>query len=270
LALAWVLAAAAGEHLMPLRRSLALATACLLVAAPLVYWRWEGAEEGEEEGPPEAEEVLFKYEASFTYLGSKENLPLMGYDVLFPCPTVDNEPVITKENLRWQLWGPVNNWLVLEVDNNNVIQFVEQRENQPYPWEDNWGFIHSYGQPGEPFHKPWLGYLKEYGITWKIILQNDFDNIYPGEMIKSEGYFSLPAELIGSVTLEEDNETVRQENGEVLAGNIIWLNKNEVQAVNVSFQVQLFQKVNDNFTLLERFVRVEENTNAKWIELFLA
>jgi hypothetical protein len=285
LALAWVLAAGAGKHLMPLRRSLALATACLLVAVPLVYWQWEGAEEGEEEGPPEAEEVLFKYEASFTYLSPGENEPLVGYSVLFPCPTVNGEPAITKENLCWQLWGPIDKQLELEVDNNDVIQFIGQRENQPYPWVDIWDLEHSYGLPGEPHHKPWLGYLVEYSVTWKILIQNAFDNLYPGEKLKSIGYFTLPAERAKRVTLEEDNEIVRQENGKVLAHHTIghkwvyfidprdnlptWEMRPENLRIDFSYQVKLLKSVDNNFIVVKNYGRVKNNTpNAEWLELY--
>ncbi len=252
LALAWVLAAAAGEHLMPLRRSLVLATACLVVAAPLVYWQWEG-EEGEGEGPPEAEEVLFKYEASFTYLSSVENESLEGYGVLFPCPTVNGEPVIVKENLHWQLWGPgENDELTLEVDNGEVIRWVGERANSP---PDNDFYL---TWIGKPFHKP--TWREWFSTTWKITMQNDFDNLYRGEMLRSEGYFILLSDQV-------ENTTLRENDSRVLSAHS-WLNDDKIPAADVEFWVRLSKQVNNEFKVVEQFSQIADNaTEGFFLEL---
>jgi hypothetical protein len=89
----------------------AIALVVIVVAAGVfVLLRRGGGGTGDGELPgdnAQAGEVLFKYEASFTYRGSEENLPLVECSVQFPCPTVDGKPMIKQENLRWQLWGPV-------------------------------------------------------------------------------------------------------------------------------------------------------------------
>lgn len=256
LVLAWMLAAATGEHLMPLKHSLALATACLLVTVPLVYWQWEGVEEGEGEGPPEVEEVLFKYEASFTYLNSAENEPLKGYGILFPCPTINGEPVIAKENLHWQLWGPgENDELTLEVDNGEVIRWVGERANSPP--DDNFYFTWF----GKPFHKP--TWREWFGTTWKITIQNDFDNLYRGEMLRSEGYFVLFRE-------QAENTTLRENDSRVLSAQS-WLNDNDIPAANVKFWVRLSKQVDNEFKVVEQFSRIVDNAmEGFFIELYHA
>ena len=290
LGLAWLVAFAVGESLMRARHSLALATICLLVAAPIAWYgsgEKPGVEgEGEEQqgaGEGVTGEVLFKYEASFTYRGSEDNILLMGYLVAFPCPTVDRQPVIKQENLRWQLWGPVEGengarWMELEVDNNYVFQYVGRRkaENFQYPWTDEWGFVHEYGIFGEPYHLPWLGSRRDdYGITWKIDIQNDYDNLYPGEQLRSIGYFALPAEDAERVTLEEDNEIVRQENGLVLATKSLYILDESREPpfvevmIDISFQAKLLRKVDSDFVIIKQYSRELENTGSFFGRRFL-
>jgi len=206
-------------------------------------------------------DVLFKYEASFTYLSSEENLPLVGYSVQFPCPTVEGEPAISKENLRWQLWGQVESdngatWLELEVDNNNVFRWVGQRANSP---PDN----NFYWSPfGTPFHRPSQGMnYWDNTITWKNGFEfTPFDNFYLGERLKSIGYFSLPVENAAKVTLEEKD-------GRVLGAHC-WLNdnlgilegrQNIVLTVKVFISVQLYKQVDNDFEIVEQFDKVAEN-----------
>ncbi len=143
--------------------------------------------------------ILFKYEAEFTYLGSEENKPLQKYGILFPCPTVDNEPVwpepnISSENLKWQLWGRTSEGnLVLEVDDDNTIRPVGDRKLNGFPNYDK--------MAGRPFLGPI--YYSWLNTTWKINIQNDWDNLYPKETILVEGNFSVSIENSEKVTLRE-------------------------------------------------------------------
>jgi len=239
----------------------AIALVVIVAAAgAFVLLKRDGGGTGDGELPgdnAQAGEVLFKYEASFTYRGSAENIPLIGYAIEFPCPTVDGEPVIKRENLRWQLWGPVEGengarWMELEVDNNNdnVFHLVGQRENRPGL---NLPGV-SYGDLGCPYHLLGIGGLSYWdnSITWKITLQNDFDNLYIGETLKSEGYFSLPAENTSRVTLQEND-------GRVLGGFSISWNYDNVQNIDISFSAQLSKQVNNNFETVEQFSKVAEN-----------
>ena len=273
LALAWFVAAVVGRNIVPAPHALALATVCLLVATPAAYvLRGQPSHDTVTPGGDNAQagEVLFKYEASFTYLSSEENVTLMGYYVLFPCPTVDGEPALTADNLRWQLWGPVEGengarWMELEVDNNYIFQRVGLRENIPF--ENRPGF--GYGWPGSPFHLPNNSFITTFGLhgfTWKIVLQNDSDNLYPGEILKSIGSFSVPAEKADKVTLEEDNEIVRQENGKVLAAKSLYILDENGEPVEItldlSFRVKLSKQIENNFVVVKEYSRELENTGS--------
>jgi len=264
----------------------AIALVVIVVAAgAFVLLRRGGGGTGDGELPGDnahAGEVLFKYEASFTYRGSENNVPLMGYLIAWPCPTVDGNPALTRENLRWQLWGPIEGengarGLELEVDNNNVSHFVGMREeNFTYPWTDNWGFVHEYGVFAEPSHAIYT--WEEYGITWKIDIQHNWDNLYPGEQLRSIAYFSLPVENENLVTLEEDNEIVRQENGKVLATKSLGWEVDEngnfvgEKIISISFQVKLSKKVGDDFVVVRSYSRELENISSwmrgRFIELY--
>ena len=223
-------------------------------------------------------DVLFKYEASFTYRSSAENIPLIGYLVLFPCPTVDGEPVLTAENLRWQLWGPVEDengakWLELEVDNNNVFRWVGQRANSP---PDNDFYISPFTKPHDM--KPDNNFIIVYGcygFNWKVFFQNDYDNLYPGEQLRSIGDFAVPASEAAKVTLEEDNEIVRQENGLVLAAKSLGWGEgglSEPIPIDVSYEVRLSEKVGNDFIVVKSYSRTRENILAwgsgGWTELY--
>jgi len=244
----------------------AIALVVIVVAAgAFMLLRRGGGGTGDGELPGDnahAGEVLFKYEASFTYIGSGENLPLVECSVQFPCPTVGGEPALTRENLKWQLWGPVEGengarWLELEVDNNNVFQWVGRRANSP---PDNDFYL---SPLGVPFHLPSNGMnYWDNSITWKISLElSSFDNIYLGEMLKSEGYFSLPAELASNVTLREND-------GRVLSG-LAWRNgvlevwdgrpEDMVLTADISFSVKLLQQVDNSFEVVEEFRKVAED-----------
>jgi len=256
-----------------------IALVVIVVAAGVfVLLRRGGGGTGDGELPgdnAQAGEVLFKYEASFTYRGSENNVPLMGYLVLFPCPTVDGEPALTAENLRWQLWGPVEGengarWLELEVDNNNVFQWVGERASSP---PDNDFYLSPLTKPHDM--KPDNNFIMVYGcygFNWKVFFQNDFDNLYPGEQLRNIAYFSLPVKNENLVTLEEDNEVVRQENGEVLAAKVVGdMGLSEPIPIDLSYQVKLSKKVDNDFVMVKSYSRTRENCltwSSGWIELY--
>jgi len=267
LALAWLVAAGVGTNIVSKKHSLALATVCLLVATPAAYvLRGQPSHDTVTPGGDNAQagEVLFRYEASFTYLSSEENLPMVDYSVQFPCPTVDGEPAVKRENLRWQLWGPVEGengarWLELEVDNNNVLRWVGRRASSP---PDN----NFYLSPlGEPFHLISGGMNRwDNTITWKIGLAFYLDNMYVGEMLKSKYQFTLPIELENEVTLRENDgriiSALAWRNG-VLE---VWDGPQEdlMLKLSASFSVRLWKHIGDDFVIVEEFNKTVENVKS--------
>ena len=119
----------------------------------------------------------------------------------------------------------------------------------------------------------------EYGVTWKIDIQNNHDNLYPGEQLRSIGSFALPAEDADRVTLEEDNEIVRQENGKVLAAKSLGWDVDEngdfigEKIIDLSFRVQLSKQVGNDFVVIKTYSRGLENVGSwmrgRFLELYL-
>jgi hypothetical protein len=132
LALAWLVAAGIGQNFMPAKRSLALATVCLLVASPLAYYKpWErGWQPGGGQVPENVPEgyVAFRFVSSFTYVSSEGNQPITNVELQLPWPYID-----AYENGR-PCPRPVglDNWLrktnlyVGMVETENINEFVRE------------------------------------------------------------------------------------------------------------------------------------------------
>lgn len=101
---AWGISTAIGEKLISGKKAAIIATACLLVVAPLFHWQYIGklTEGGKNqtgtdnqqktENIPTTEKTLFKYEATFQYLSSEDNDPIeKALFLVFPCPTIDSK-----------------------------------------------------------------------------------------------------------------------------------------------------------------------------------
>ncbi|MDI6814306.1 MAG: hypothetical protein QMD10_12330, partial [Desulfitobacteriaceae bacterium] len=114
LLLAWLVAAGLGQNLVSGKKSLALATVCLIVAVPLVCFKpWDrgtGWQPDSEEVPENVPEgyVAFRFVSSFTYVSSPTNETITGVELLLPWPYID----------AWENGRPcpkpvgLDNWLV--------------------------------------------------------------------------------------------------------------------------------------------------------------
>ncbi|MEM4188018.1 MAG: hypothetical protein QXN56_02490, partial [Candidatus Hadarchaeum sp.] len=72
------------------------------------------------------ETVAFKMEASFTYWGSENNLPIENVALRFPCPNVENVAIPTKT--FWSLYYlDEDNVLILEADQDRIYGFLGER-----------------------------------------------------------------------------------------------------------------------------------------------
>jgi hypothetical protein len=231
----------------------AIALVVIVVAAgAFVLLRRGGGGTGDGELPGDnahAGEVLFKYEASFTYLSSDDNGPIESdLFLVFPCPLVDNEPALTAENLLWQLWGPIEgengaSWLELEVDNGRVFQLVGERTSfSPLFTYSTFIDNTSHGP------KIWL----QFGPYP--------DNIYQGEKALVKAEFAVPLE-------HENRDTLVDNHGGIYAWYSGWTGDNVV-TVEGSFKTEL-SKINDNYETISSFSRTKDNINRyAWVELY--
>jgi len=149
LALAWLIAATLGRNIVPAKHALALATICLLVAAPLAYYKpWEraggwqpgGGELPENFAIPEGY-VAFRFVSAFTYVSSEGNQPITNVELELPWPYVD-----AYENGR-PCPKPVglDNWLIKtsvagSVYDNSIAQYLKEvwkaePEVSQVPWQ---------------------------------------------------------------------------------------------------------------------------------------
>ena len=274
LVVAWLIAAALGRNLLPARHALALATICLLVAAPIAFygpWRAPGVDGGGVQPGDNAQagEVLFKYEASFTYLESDDNGPVeANIFLLFPCPIINNKPVFENlevdhqvriKNMRWQLWGPVEGengarWMELEVDNGRLIQAVGERP--------------SFSPVELCVYWTWVG-ATSYGPKVWLQFSLQLDNcIYRGERAYVEGTFTVPNSDVNKVTLVDNQGGVHaQYDGR----NWVWIDGEgsgiKIKRVNGEFWTRLSKQVGENFETVVTFNLLKENTCDEWVEL---
>lgn len=183
LALAWLLVAVGGRNLMSGKQSLALATICLIVAAPLAYYKpWErgGVWTPDHGTPPENVPegyIAFRFVSSFTYVSSQTNETITNVKLQLPWPYID-----AYENGR-PCPKPVglDNWLrktdlyVGMVETENVNEFVrsvwkiENAGLSTYTLENTIWAV-NFPLPGLPYIQTGFASLKLYyndQLEWK-------------------------------------------------------------------------------------------------------
>lgn len=187
----WTLSTASGERLMSRKKAIVLTIVCLMVIVPIVWWYYGGnlagldpdSTNGDNQLSEEGDQkILFKYIASFQYLSSKDNGPISSdLFLVFPCPTVDNDPVLNVnteggaseekpklENVKWQLLREYenNNTTIqrIQVENGISGEFIEPRTEKP--------FIHS-PWISDTSHGPKVWYQFNSGLAEAAFYQNE-------------------------------------------------------------------------------------------------
>jgi hypothetical protein len=233
----------------------AIALVVIVVAAgAFVLLRRGGGGTGDGELPgdnAQAGEVLFKYEASFTYLSSEDNRPIESdLFLVFPCPLIDNEPALTAENLLWQLWGPVEgengaSWLELEVDNGRVFRLVGERTS----FSEMFGYsTFIYNTSHGP--KVWLRFA-----PWPD------NSLYQREKVWVKAEFAVPLVYENRVTLVDNHGGIY--------GGADGYSYDGHKPIRYSMELSLSKKINNVLEAIGTFGYIAENLlpELAWVEL---
>jgi hypothetical protein len=219
------------------RAATALALCAVLVVGGVGYF----APPAEERAP-----VWFWYQASFTYRGSADNLPIENVALRFPCPHVENEEVGVlkgtwtlyyqdEENVLWpQLVG---------LDNGDIVAFYGHR-----------------GQRDENL-EIWLTIIEPYADGPKIYY--NLDKLYPREVFWISCFALAPAENANMVTLKIHGDKEGRSRGAY--GYFFpdrWFR------IDFSFWVELSKVVDNDRQVVERFSRSGENIPSARVWLY--
>lgn len=231
---AWALAALIGYGFYGGKRTLEAATLLLAVALVVIVayarpWAGGGAEEN----------AVFLYNASFTYENSVDNLPIENVIISFPCPNIDNYPVLITD-FSWSLFGsnPENlDEKLLQIQDGGVIQLLDGRTATL--------FI-QYGRENTR-HGP------------KISLS--MDKLYPREIISIQAFGSVTPENFSNLTMYENKENL-----------LIYAYSQYSpldKKISMSFWAKLSIKIENNFENVEELSRTEENgESGYWWKLY--
>ena len=227
---AWALAALVGYGFYGWKRCLEAATLLAVVALVVIVayarpWGGGGAEEN----------VVFLYDASFTYENSMDNLPIENVIISFPCPNIDNEPAQVV-GLSWSLWwrpdAENENKKILEIQDGRVDNLSGNRTGS---------LIIRYGVENT-IRGPKISLL--------------MDKFYSQEIIQIQTYVLVSSSKSNDLTISENKEDKK-----VAAG---YQYDPFDKKINFSFQAQLLIKVNNIFRIVEEFRRAEENAGFGW------
>lgn len=176
------------------------------------------------------ETVTFKMEASFTYLGSEDNLPIENVAIRFPCPNIDNTAVPTKT--FWSLYYLNNdNTLMLEADQDQVYGFLGERTTALLVYL--FGVEDSYDGP-------------------KIYY--NFNRLYPREVFQITTIAYASKKIADKVTLRVYGDNQNRASAH-------WQTTSLETKINLSFDAKLFKKSGMNYIIVEQFSRSIENVS---------
>ena len=189
------------------------------------------------------ENVIFRMEASFTYLGSENNLPIENVAIRFPCPNIENKI----ESFYWK-----HTWSLYWIDTDNTVQ-LQATENQIYGFLGNRTDklnILLYGT--EPTNDgPKITYV--------------LDKLYQKEIFKITVLIMVSSENdVNKLTIRNYNDNMGRSSGAFFSyfppGPFDF-------PIDVSFWAQLSLKTDDNFRVIETFSRSVDNLD--WATLWL-
>lgn len=187
------------------------------------------------------ETVTFKMEASFTYLGSEDNLPIENVLIGFPCPNLENNALSTTGS--WRLYYlEDDNTLTLQADESKVYRFRELRKSNIKIMAHGIDVTH-------------IGPMYFFEI----------DRLYPREVFWITTFVDVPLEDAEKVTLSytDNHETAGGYRGTFPAGEF------GKATISLSFWAQLSKKIwGDNYILIEKFSRSLDNVWDSFVRLF--
>jgi len=219
---AWAMAAFVGYGFYGGKRCLEAATLLLVVALVVIVayvrpWAGGGAEEN----------VVFQYEASFTYLGPTFGSPIENLTLRFPCPTVENRsPTILVPS--WALYYQSENGPLLQMTNQMITQLIGDRTSAL-------GIL-TYGLENT-----------RYGPKISYVL----DKLYPSETFVITTFLSTPSNESKIITLSEEKDNL-------ITSAYSYYNPIE-NLINISFWVRLSKRIDNTFVGVENFSRLTEN-----------
>ncbi|MFH1821024.1 MAG: hypothetical protein ABH852_01065 [Methanobacteriota archaeon] len=236
---AWFLAAGVGGKIEGGRWSVAVATllAVGLVVSTLavsVPWNLKLTDE-----QAVGENVEFKMEASFTYLGSENNIPIENIALRFPCPNLDNKTEQLLFSFSWILyWQDDDGTLHLQATDEKLYEFKGERTA-------TLGIVLSGIEP--TIHGPKLYY--------------NLDMLYPREVFWIEVFVLTSGKDSKRVSILEFGENQRTD-----AYYAHWPLKSEF--IDVSFWAQLSKKIDEVYEPIETFSRGFDNGYPGWYWLY--
>jgi len=226
---AWAVAAFVGYGFYGGKRCLEAATLLLVVALVTIvaYARpWAGGAE---------ENVVFLYNASFTYENSENNLPIENVALGLPSPNMDNK-FIQMTEVSWALYKVIENENILQIQDGRTIKLLGDRTVPPIiqiGWDNT-------------IHGP------------KIAIS--IDKLYPSEFIFLTAYSSVSRQYASNVTLYENKD-----NKKIYS---YWHSYPLDRRINYRVQAQLFRLVDNDFRKIEDVVRQNENAEFGWWRLY--
>jgi len=228
----WLASAFVGYGFYGGKRCLEAATLLTLVAL-VVFVACARPWVGEET----EENVIFWYEASFTYLGSIDNEPIENVALRFPCPTIENKSP----------YVPIPNWALYYLDENSQLH-LQMTDQVVIGW-----------MGGRTDALSILAFGLEENTRHGVKISYVLNKLYPHEVFLITTFLLIAPEKYSKITLSE------QEDNQKTAA---YYHYPLEQKIDMSFLVQLSKKTDDNFERLEEFNRIAENAEYGWWWLY--
>jgi len=201
-----------------------------IVIAGLAWWLWPRSSQGGE--GTANENMLFKMDASFTYRGSADNLPIENVAIRFPCPNIDNVAPPT-----------YTTWSLLYQDNNGII-YDQPTENQYRGGRTAPLEILLYGVDPTPD-----------GLR----IYYRFDKLYPGEIFYITTSVQVPEENSSKLTLKIYGDNQERSSGTFSKYLLPDSGQPFEFPIDTSFWAQLSKKVDNTYETVETFSRTLDN-----------
>ncbi|MEM3514983.1 MAG: hypothetical protein QXT02_03700 [Candidatus Hadarchaeum sp.] len=189
------------------------------------------------------EMVTFKMEASFTYWGSENNLPIENVLIGFPCPNLENAALTT-----------YGSWILYYLEDDNSLT-LQADESQVYNFKG--------------MRKTIVGVIN-HGIDLTYISPMYFlniDRLYPREVFWISAFVYVPIKDASKVSLivygDNQKRSIAGYKGTFPSGEY------GKAAIDLSFWAQLSRRINgNNYEPIETFSRHLDNVWDSFVRLF--